>query len=413
VREFIKLTLRASFRGPLAYWLWLAFLFAWVILGSVAWGYQLTHGLRVTNMTDEVSWGAYIANFTFLVGIAAAAVMLVIPAYIYRDESVGEALVFGELMAIAAVVMCFLFLMVDLGRPERVWHLLPVVGLFHWPASLLCWDVIAVGGYLVLNLYLVTRLLYRRFRGGEPHACVAPTPKAGPLIYVTIVWAISIHTVTAFLYSGLGGRPYWNAAIVAPHFIASAFASGTALMIVTLALLRTRLGMQASAAATGRLRQIAAVSMWINLFLFASELFSTLYAGAGHAAAVRYRLFGLDGHWALVPYTWLGIVLEIYGTLVLVIPALYRRVPLLVSGCVAVVVGVWVEKGMGLVVPGFVPTPLGETVDYSPSFAEFCISAGIWAAGALLYTLMVKAAVPVHLGQLRARPAPVATATSA
>jgi Ni/Fe-hydrogenase subunit HybB-like protein len=303
--------------------------------------------------------------------------------------------------------------MVDLGRPERVWHMLPVVGLFHWPASLLCWDLIAVGGYFLLNLYWATRLLYRRFSGGEPHACVAPTPKAGPLIYVTIVWAISIHTVTAFLYSGLGGRPYWNAAIVAPHFIATAFASGTALMIVALALLQARMGMPASTAAMGRLRQIAAVSMWINVFMFVAELFSTLYAGTGHADAVRYRLFGLDGHWTLVPYTWLGIALEIYGTLVLVIPALYRRVSLLVSGCVAVVVGVWVEKGMGLVVPGFVPTPLGETVDYSPSLAEFCISAGIWAAGVLLYTLMVKAAVPVHLGQLRSRRTPVATATSA
>jgi Ni/Fe-hydrogenase subunit HybB-like protein len=337
------------------------------------------------------------------VGIAAAAVLPLIPAYLYRDESVGEVLVFGELMAIAAVAMCFLFLMVDLGRPERLWHLLPLVGVFNWPASLLCWDVIAVGGYFLLNLYLVTRLLYRRFRGRDAATGAGADAKHKPsfLIYLTIVWAISIHTVTAFLYSGLGGRPYWNAAIVAPHFIASAFASGTAMMIVTLGLLEARMKLPTPSAARGRLRQIAAVSMWINLFLFASELFSALYAGTGHAQALRYRLFGLNGHFTLVPYTWLGIALELFGTMVLVVPALYRRLPVLVSGCAAAVVGVWIEKGMGLVVPGFVPTPLGETIDYSPSLAEFLISAGIWAGGALLFTLMVKAAAPVQLGQLR------------
>ena len=401
--EFVKVTLRAPFRGAKGYWLWLAFLLAWVIVGSVFWGLQLSHGLRVTHMTDEVSWGAYIANFTFLVGIAAAAVLPLIPAYLYRDESVGEVLVFGELMAIAAVAMCFLFLLVDLGRPERLWHLLPLVGVFNWPSSLLCWDVLAVGGYFLLNLYLVTRLLYRRFRGRETSTGAGAGAKHKPsfLIYLTIVWAISIHTVTAFLYSGLGGRPYWNAAIVAPHFIASAFASGTAMMIVTLGLLESRMKLPTPSAARGRLRQIAAVSMWINLFLFVSELFSALYAGTGHAQALRYRLFGLNGHFALVPYTWVGIALEVFGTVVLVVPALYRRLPVLVSGCAAAVIGVWIEKGMGLVVPGFVPTPLGETIDYSPALAEFFISAGIWAGGALLFTLMVKAAAPVQLGQLR------------
>lgn len=398
--EFIRRTLSATLRGSRAYWAWLAFLTAWLLVGAWCWGSQLSRGLQVTHLTDEVVWGVYIANFTFLVGTAAAAVMLVIPSYVYRDGAMRQVLVFGELMAIASVLMCLLFLLVDLGRPDRFWHALPLVGRFHFPASLMAWDVLALGGYLFVNVGLATKLLYDRFHG-RAVAAAEPSPPTA-LTWVVIVWAIAIHTITAFLYSGLGGRPHWNVGILAPNFIATAFASGTALMIVALRIVSQRTGLDVPAAALERLRQIAVVCLWVSLFLLGSELFSVLYAGTDHAAAERYRFVGLGGHGGLVPYTWAGVALVVGGAVILSLPRCARRTGWLVGGCVAAVLGLWLGKGMGLIVPGLVPTTLGETIDYQPSLVELGISAGIWAFGALIFTMSAKVAAAILSGSLRA-----------
>ena len=192
-------------------------------------------GLIVTGMSDQVSWGVYIANFTFLVGVAAAAVMMVIPVYIYDNEELHDLVIFGELLAVAAIIMCLAFVTVDLGRPDRFWHLIPGIGKFNFPASMLSWDVIVLNGYLLLNVHICGYLLYCRYRDRKPSKWFYI-----PFVFVAIVWAISIHTVTAFLYVGLGGRPFWNSAIVGPRFLASAFSAGPALIILALQVIRQR-----------------------------------------------------------------------------------------------------------------------------------------------------------------------------
>ena len=394
--SFVRATVGAMLRGSRAYYLWLAFLLAWIALGVLAYLHQLHVGLIATNMVDQVPWGAYIANFTYLVGMAAAAVMLVIPAYVYHDHALHDVVVLGELLAVAVLTMCLMFVTVDIGRPDRFWHLIPVLGRFNWPVSMLAWDVIVLNGYLLLNGYITTYLLFTKFRGKNPDR-----KKYVPFVFIAIVWAISIHTVTAFLYSGMGARPHWNAAILAPRFLASAFAAGPALMIIALSIIRDRMGFPVKDAALNRLRQIVAVTMLINLFFFFSEVFTELYSFKHHAASMRYLLFGLHGHTKLVPYIWFAIALDVFAALVFMTPRLHRRQGVLRAGCAAAIVGVWVEKGMGLVIPGFVPSPLGEIVDYVPSFTEFCVSAAIWATGALVYTLLLKAAVPIELGKLR------------
>ncbi len=397
--RFVTATFGAMLKGGRAYYLWLAFLLAWVALGFAAYLHQLDVGLSATSMSDHVPWGAYIANFTYLVGMAAAAVMLVIPAYIYDDHALHEVVVLGELLAVAVLTMCLMFVMVDIGRPDRAWHLLPVIGRFNWPISMLAWDVIVLNGYLVLNFYITTYLLYTKFCGRQPER-----KKYVPFVFLAIFWAVSIHTVTAFLYSGMGARPHWNAAILAPRFLASAFAAGPSLMIIALSIIRDKMAFPIKDAALNRLRQIVAVTMLINLFFFFSEIFTELYSFKHHAASMRYLLFGLHGHNTLVPYIWSAIALDVFAAVVFTTKRLYSNKNLLRAACAAAVLGVWVEKGMGLVIPGFVPSPLGEVVDYVPSFTEFCVSAGIWAAGALIYTLLLKAAVPIELGKLRLNP---------
>jgi Ni/Fe-hydrogenase subunit HybB-like protein len=393
---FVKGTGGAMLRGSRGYYLWILFLLSWMALGVFAYAHQLRVGLVATNMVDQIPWGAYIANFTYLVGMAAAAVMLVIPAYVYDDHAMHEVVVLGELLAVAVLTMCLAFVMVDIGRPDRFWHLMPVIGRFNWPMSMLSWDVIALNGYLVLNFTITTYLLFTKFRGRKPDR-----RKYVPLVFLAIFWAISIHTVTAFLYSGMGARPHWNAAILAPRFLASAFSAGPSLMIIALTIIRDVMKFPVKDQALNRLRQIVAVTMLINLFFFFSEIFTELYSYNHHAASMRYLLFGLQGHTKLVPYIWTAIALDVFAALVFTTRRLYANPTVLRLGCAAAIVGVWVEKGMGLVIPGFVPSPLGEVVDYVPSFTEFCVSAAIWAMGALVYTLLLKAAVPIELGELR------------
>lgn len=394
--RFLRAAVLSMARGSRGYYLWLLFLLAWIALGGLAYLHQLRVGLVATNMVDQVPWGAYIANFTYLVGMAAAAVMLVIPAYVYHDHDLHEVVLLGELMAVAVLVMCLSFVMVDIGRPDRFWHLMPGIGKFNWPSSMLSWDVIVLNGYLVLNLYITMYLLFAKFRGKPP-----TKRKYVPIVFLAIGWAVSIHTVTAFLYSGMGARPHWNAAILAPRFLASAFAAGPSMVIIAFTVVRDFMGFPLKDVVIDRLRGIVAVTMLINLFFFFSEIFTELYSFKDHAVAMRYLLFGLHGKHLLVPYIWSAVALDVFAAVTFMTPRLYRNPNLLRAGCAAAVVGVWVEKGMGLVIPGFVPTPLGEIVEYSPSFTEFCVSAAIWALGALIYTLLLKFAVPIELGKLR------------
>src|SRR5437870_2421935 len=230
---FLYRCARLAFEGDWRYYLWTGVLVAISLLGLNAYAKQLVHGLIITDMSDQVSWGVYIANFTFLVGVAAAAVMLVIPVYIYKNQELHDLVIFGELLAVAAILMCLAFVTVDLGRPDRFWHLIPGIGKFNFPGSMLSWDVIVLNGYLLLNVHICGYLLYSRYQNKKPAKWFYI-----PFVFIAIVWAVSIHTVTAFLYVGLGGRPFWNSSIVGPRFLASAFTAGPALIILAMQVVR-------------------------------------------------------------------------------------------------------------------------------------------------------------------------------
>jgi Ni/Fe-hydrogenase subunit HybB-like protein len=543
---FLQRCVRIAFVGDWRYYAWMGVLTIICLLGLNAYARQFAQGLVVTGMSDEVSWGVYIANFTFLVGVAAAAVMMVIPVYIYNNEEMHDLVIFGELLAVAAIIMCLAFVTVDLGRPDRFWHLIPGIGQFNFPASMLSWDVLVLNGYLILNVHICGYLLYCRYQGKKPAKWFYI-----PFVFIAIVWAVSIHTVTAFLYVGLGGRPFWNSAIVGPRFLASAFTAGPALIILALQVVRrvtaspaseasrlTAPQVPASRAATlddldllarhlpelasvsaqvrkdslpgamvlelaagdvllrqgekekttffvlkgrvvvkreegGRfriirsggpgeqfgeisglastprlataiaeepsrvlrlpadslrklmknpamnkiirsrmtdrlmitdrallmLRSIVQVSMLINVFLLVNEVFKEFYSGNLHVASAKYLFVGLHGHHALVPWIWTAIAFNLTAMVLLVLPV-SRSLKWLNLTCVLCIVGIWIEKGMGLVIPGFIPTPLGAMVEYSPSLNETLVCFGIWAFGLLCYTVFLRMAVPILQGRL-------------
>ncbi|CAG0961160.1 hypothetical protein PHYC_00734 [Phycisphaerales bacterium] len=388
---FLTRCFRLSFVGDWRYYLWMLFLSIVALLGLNAYCKQFVHGLATTGMTDQVSWGLYIANFTYLVGMAAAAVMLVIPVYIYRNRDLHNLVIFGELFAVAAIIMALLFVTVDLGRPERFHHLML---RFNFPISMLTWDVIVLNGYLLLNLHICGYLIYCAYCRRKPGKFFYY-----PFVFIAIAWAISIHTVTAFLYSGLGGRPFWNSAVIAPRFLASAFAAGPAFLILTLQVIRSTTDYTISDRALLTLRNIVTIAMTINMFLLGCEVFTEFYTDSAHVASAKYLFTGLGPHRGLVPWIWTAIGLNTVALLLLYLPV-SRGLQFLNFACVMLIIGVWIEKGMGLIVPAFIPTPLGEIVEYIPTLNESLVSLGIWAFGLLVYTILVRVTVPVLFGRL-------------
>ena len=388
--RFLARSLDVATNGSLTFYAWMTVLTAIALVGANAWANQVAQGMILTHMTDHVSWGLYIANFTFMVGVAAGGVMMVIPAYLYHDEEMHDVVILGELLAVAAIIMCLLFVTVDLGRPDRFWHLIPGVGRFNFPVSMLTWDVIVLNVYLLLNLHVCGYLLYMRFLGRSP------SPRWYiPFVMISIVWAISIHTVTAFLYSGLGGRPLWNSALLAPRFLASAFVSGPAFIILTMLALRRFAGVHLPERPVRTLVKIIRVTILVNLLMLASELFTEFYAGGAHTDSARYLFFGLHGKDALVPWIWTAIGFNVVAAAIFLHPRALDGSAPLVTACVLAFIGIWIEKGMGLIVPGFIPSTLHQIVEYSPSLVEWRVTAGIWAFGLMVYTIAVKIAISV------------------
>ncbi len=393
VWSFYKGTFVLIGKGSKGYYAWVGILLALVSVGVAAYLYQLDNGLGVTAMRDQVSWGFYISNFTFLVGVAAAAVLLVIPAYVYNWGPIKEIAVLGELLAISAICMCLMFVTVDIGRPDRFWHLIPKIGNLNFPSSLLAWDVVVLNSYLILNLVIVVYYLYKTY-----YKRVANKSFTTPLLLLSIPAAISIHTVTAFLYNGLGARPFWNASILAPRFLASAFSAGPAFMIILFLLIRKYTRFKIKDEAIHKVAELVAYAIFINLFLFGSEIFKEFYTGTKHLAPLEYLLFGLHGHSALVPWIWTAIIFNLFAFLIFLIPETRTNHVTLVMGCVLIFIGVYIEKGMGLIIPGFIPDVLHEIYEYAPTGIELMVSMGIWAAGLLIFTLLLRVAIPILNG---------------
>lgn len=392
--RFLMLAFRLCTQGSWSFYVWMIFLTCVTLVGANAWAVQVRDGMITTGMTDHVSWGLYIANFTFIVGLAAGGVMMVIPAYLYKDKDMHDAVIIGELLAIASVIMCIMFVVADLGRPDRFWHMLPGIGKFNWPVSMLTWDVLVLNGYLLINLHIVGYLLYKRFLGEKPN------PKwYVPFVFISIGWAISIHTVTAFLYCGLGGRPFWNTALLAPRFLTTAFCAGPAFIIIVLQIIRRMTKMQIAPGAIKTLTSIMRVTIWINIVMLVSELFTEFYTGGSHATAAKYLYFGEHGLNALQPWIWTSTISIIVAAILLLRPNIHEHMRTLDVACVLIFVGIWIEKGMGLIIPGFIPSTLHEWVEYVPTALEWKVSAGIWAAGLLVYTILLKVAIPIFTGE--------------
>ncbi len=379
--------LEKALSGGRRYWTWIFSLIVLMAIGFFFYLKQYHYGLGITGLSRDVTWGFYIAQFTFLVGVAASAVMVVLPYYLHDYKEFGKITILGEFLAIASVIMCITFITVDLGQPFRALNIF----LYPSPNSLLFWDTISLGGYLVLNI-IISRVTLDAERKS-----IAPPNWIRPIIIISIPWAISIHTVTAFLYSGLSARPFWLTAILAPRFLASAFSSGPALLILLCLILRRFTKFDAGRNPIQKLAMIVTYAMAANVFFVLMEFFTALYSDIPHHVLhFEYLFFGLEGKGVLVPWMWASEILAVVSLVLLINPGTRRNERTLVVACIAVFISLWIDKGLGMVITGFVPNPLGVVTEYWPTAPEIMISIGIYALGALIITGLYKIALSVR-----------------
>jgi len=379
--------LEKAFSGSNRYWAWIFFLLAVIGMGCLAYWKQLNDGLGITGLSRDVSWGLYIGQFTFLVGVAASAVMLVIPYYLHDFKKFGKIVILGEFLAVSAVIMCVLFIMADMGQPMRVANIL----LHPTPGSIVFWDVVVLNGYLLLNLVIGWTTL------GADRKGVKPPDWVKPLIYLSIPWAVSIHTVTAFLYAGIPGRHFWLTAVMAARFLASAFAGGPALLIILALLVRKFSKFDPGTEAIQAIGKIVTYAMFANVFLLGLEFFTAFYSNIpGHMHAFHYLYVGIDGHTKMVPLMWLSSILAVVALAILVFPHLRRNENILAFACIALFSSLWIDKGFGLIIGGFVPNMFEGITEYWPTLLETIITLGVWAIGFLILTVLYKVAIAVR-----------------
>jgi len=389
---FVSDCIRWFLAGGLVFKIYLATLLIVMGVGVYAYGRQFQEGLMITGMSDIISWGLYISNFTFFVGVAAAAVMLILPAYVYKDKDFHAVVIIGEGVAVGALVMCLLFITVDMGGPIKLWHMIPGIGLFNWPSSILTWDVLVLSGYLALNGLVPLYILYSYYHEREPVGW-----KYQPFVFLSIFWAIAIHMVTAFLYQGLPARPFWDNPLLGPRFLASAFAAGPAVIMMVFIAIKEKTNFPIDTNIFFKLKRIIVVAAVINLVMLFSELFKEFYTFTHHSLAAQYLYFGLEGHDSLVPWIWTAIALNVLGTLLFAFDPTKCNPRYLMVAAISLFTGIWIEKGFGLIIPGFVPSPMGEVVDYTPSSLEILITLGVLATGMLVVTLLIKPALVILL----------------
>jgi molybdopterin-containing oxidoreductase family membrane subunit len=387
---------RYVLKGGTKFYTWMGIL-SLLILGMLYVFYlQNTEGLIVTGMTSQIHEGLYLANLVFLVGVAAGAVTIVFPAYVYHHEGMHKVTVLGEMLAISAVVMVMIFVFAHMGRPDRLWHMIPIIGIYNFPNSILAWDVLVLTGYLILNCICGFYYLWIKYTGAKTYA-----KWFMPLVYISIVWALSIHTVTAFLLAVNPARPMWFHSMMPIRFITTAFAAGPALIILAFLIIRKNTKFWIDDSAIKLLTTIVQWCLGLALFLTLSEIVIEFYARTEHANGLYYLMFGLHGLTALVPWFWSSLVLMIGAFILFMIPSFRNDFGKLPIPCTMAFIGIWIEKGMGLVVPGFIPTPIGEVTEYYPTFVEWLLTLGIWAFGFFVLTILLKGAIGILLGDIK------------
>lgn len=362
------------------------------VVGIGLWVWQLTQGLVVTNMRNLDSWGVYITNFMFLVGLSAGGLIISSAPKLFGVKGFGGISKVAIWTSICCTVLAMGFVIVDLGNPLRIWELFVYGNL----SSPLLWDVIVLFLYLIISIiYLWAILRVEKGRGSQGSLRV--------LSAIAFITAILVHSVTAWIFGLQQGHEMWYTALLAPWFVTSALVCGTALVMVVVVALRKVGYMELAQENLVKMAKLLGIFLCVDLYFFACDLLTAGFPGGEGTQVVSMLTTG-----PLAGFFWAQIILSVLAIVIVFIPKL-RSTPLLVVASLAAIVAIFCKR-VQLLVGGFqIPNldyagPLStsstsnwvngigvyDSLIYSPSIIEVGVTLGVVGLGALLLLLGLK-----------------------
>jgi molybdopterin-containing oxidoreductase family membrane subunit len=386
--------------------IWLALISLGFLAGLGAWIYQLSEGLAVTNMRNPMMWGLYITFFMYFVGMSAGGLIVASSGRLFGGARVKPIVRLAVVEATVAVFLAAIFLLPDLGRPDRVWH------LFRYPQlnSPLMWDIVIVTAYLIISLLYVW--VYTRADHARTGSWLAfgTSESAGAthrdermktvLAAVGLPAAILLHSITAWIFGLQISRGFWYTAVMAPLFIGSALVSGTALMIL-LALVVRRVGRLSF-----RDDLIAYLGKLLTIFLAVEAFLARRHVDRRlSGSGIRSRPITRRSPPPRMHLFWFEIVAGLLiPFLLLVRPRMRMNMRWVAVASVLAVVGIFAHR-FNIVLNGLshatIPYPPGPSIgvaqptgttsfvlvqSYYPSWVEWLIALGVLCLGALIFT---------------------------
>lgn len=401
-------------------------LLAVALWGLVCWGYQIKNGLAVTAMSDYFSWGVYIINFVFFIGISMAGTLISSMLRLTGAEWRRPITRMAEGITLFALLVAGPMVIIDMGRPDRLLHVFRYGRL----QSPILWDIFSLTTYMagsILFLYLPMipdmailrdsglpfpawrQRLYRALAlgwHGTPQQHRRLEKLMAIMSIVIIPVAVSIHTVTAWIF-GMTLRPGWHTTIIGPDFVIGALYSGIAAVITAMALFRRffRLERYITPMHFRNLSLLLLTAGVCYLYFTINEYVGSEYVSPTIETHLLAAIFG--GSYAIQFWTMVSIGLLV--PLAMLSLPWTRSIAGIVTASVLVNIGMWLMRYV-IVVPTlsvpYVPIRSAVILAYAPTWVEWSITAGGFAAFALMYILFSKIFPIISIWELTPEPHP-------
>jgi len=418
--------LRSMFETSWRYYLWLAFLSGVLLLGLVAYIHQFRQGLVVTGLRDQVSWGLYITNFVFFIGISHAGTLI---SAILRVTDAGwrqPITRMAEAITVFALCIGAPMVIVDMGRPDRLLYIFRH-GRIQSP---IVWDVLSISTYLmgcvlyffipmIPDLALLAerpgiapwrRWLYRKLALGwtgtqEQKRLLEKAISVMAIIIIPL--AVSVHTVVSWIFA-MTLRPGWDSSIFGPYFVIGAIYSGAAAVIVSMWVLRRifRLEDYVRPLHFRNLGLLLLSFALLYLYFNINEYLTAGYKLEGMERQLISRLFVGEYAWAFWSVQAIGVFIPLLLMLTVLTWKRYQEflVPGVVLASACVVVGAWAKRYL-IIIPTlqtpFLPPREAAAVQYHPTWVEWSITAAAVAGFLMIYSLLLKLFPIVSLWETR------------
>jgi len=354
------------------------------LAGIGLWIYQMSRGLYVTDMRNLTSWGLYITMFMFFVGLSAGGLIIATVPRVFGLRGFKSVSKIAVYLSICCTVLAAAFIVIDLGHPERIWHLIAYANF----TSPLMWDVIVITAYLIVSIvYLRATLRLEKGQGSEKALKTLST--------VALVTAVLVHSVTAWIFGLQIGRAFWNTALLAPMFISSALVSGLALTIIVVLVLQKTGYLKADPESNSRMAWLLGIFVLVDLFLLFCELLTAGFPLAGtEFEVVKSMLSG-----AFAPMFWTEVGGGIIAAVLLLNKKTQASAGLVALAAVLAVVGIFFKR-FQLLLGGFEFSNIeywsittgpaawsSGVLNYAPTLLEWGIVIGVIALGAFMLIL--------------------------